>query len=218
VSSVLKNANELWSAPLAASGIKASSYDTAVAVRKGDALSFVVRKLEPMKNAVAPPNPQHGAPVKIGVKELTCTGPMNDCSEVSRFVVHLPGAGKTFSAMVGLAADNLSGTQGSVVFSVIVGGKTAFNSAKLKPSKKAVSVNVDLAGAREFVIEVSNDGDDFVVGEPSIDWANWAEAKAILADGKEIWLSDLHLDGVASGPRVLWDPVVTYVDSAAASH
>jgi hypothetical protein len=66
---------------------------------------------------------------------------------------------------------------------------------------------VDLAGSSEFVLEVSDGGDGI-----GWDWADWAEAKAILADGKEAWLGDLPLNDRRGGQAVLWDPVITYVE------
>jgi hypothetical protein len=127
-------------------------------------------------------------------------------------VVRLPGPGKTFAAIIGMDANDYpSGSRGSAVFSVIVGGKTIFKSDALKASKEGVPVKVDLAGAKEFVLEVSDGGHSI-----GFDWANWAAAKATLANGKAVWLADLQLNEETSGqPRVRWDPVITYVDSTA---
>ena len=61
---------------------------------------------------------------------------------------------------------------------------------------------VDLGGASEFVLEAGDAGDAI-----TLNWADWADAKVTLADGKEIWLGDLPLNQA----RVLWDPVITYV-------
>jgi hypothetical protein len=182
-----------------------------VAVRKGDAISFIVHSLEPEQ---PPDNAQekHVGPLKIGTEEFTC-GMV--CHAVSKVVVPLPGPGKTFSAIVGEDADATSdpGAKKSAIFSVIVGGKAVFKSDALKASMKGVSVTVDLAGASQFVLEVRDGGHGI-----GLDWANWADGKATLADGREIWLADLQLkEGNSNRPRVDWDPVITYVDSTAAS-
>jgi len=129
-----------------------------------------------------------GRPIKIGDKEFK-RGMI--CHAVSRVVVRLPGPGKSFSAVVGLDA-NAGG--GSVVFSVDVRRPfdglrtTAFKSGVMGPSEAGVPVKVDLGGAREFTISAGDAGDGV-----NCDHADWADAKVILADGKEIWLSELPL-------------------------
>ena len=207
---VLKNAKELWSAQLT-SNTHSSSHDMTVAVRKGDAISFVVHSSEP-EHAPDTAQEKHVAPLKIGTEEFACG--MN-CHAISKVVVPLPGPGKTFSAIVGQDADATSdpGVKKTGVFSVLVGDKAVFKSDALKGTTKGVPVNVDLGGAREFVLEVSDGGNGI-----GLDWANWGDAKATLADGKEIWLADLRLKGGnRNRPRVDWDPVITYVDATAAS-
>lgn len=47
-------------------------------------------------------------------------------------------------------------------------------------------MNVELGGAREFILEVSDAGDGI-----SYDQADWAEARVSLADGKEEWLGGM---------------------------
>ena len=220
VVSVRRNAKEVWSARLASPETRISSLDTTVAVRAGDAIAFDVHKLEPARNAerevpgalvnnaAARGDTTQRAPLKIGVKEISC-GMV--CHAVSKTVVRLPGPGKTFSAIIGADASGEPDAKGSAVFSVLVGGKVVFKSGVMKRSKKGVPVDVDLAGAKEFVLEVSDGGDEI-----AFDWANWADAKTILTDGKAIWLADLHLNQWSSSqPRVLWDPVITYLGSPA---
>lgn len=137
-----------------------------------------------------------------------------DCHEVSKVIVRLPGSGRTFSAVVGVDADpgHDRELKKSAVFSVILGGKTAFRSEALKGGMKGTPVNVDLGGAREFILEVG-DGSDGI----GFDWANWADAKVILEDNRAIWLADLMSNqGSGRQSRVLWDPVITYLDSIVA--
>jgi hypothetical protein len=109
---------------------------------------------------------------------------------------------------VGVDANNDPGVKGSVVFSVSVAGKAVFKSEVLKGKMEGVPVNVALGDAGEFVLEAGDAGDGI-----GWDWAVWADAKVTLADGKEIWLADLPLnDSRSVQDRVLWDPVITYVE------
>ncbi len=111
------------------------------------------------------------------------------CHAVSNVVVRLPGPGKTFTAVAGVDSNEQTrGGRGSVTFSVSVGGKQVFGSDVRKEGMPALPVSVDLGGATEFVLEVGDGGDGI-----GCDQADWANAKTILADGREIWLADLPL-------------------------
>lgn len=107
------------------------------------------------------------------------------CHAPSKVIVRLPGPGKTFTAFVGV--DKAAGG-GSVIASVGVGGKEAFRSDVLRGGEAGIPVTVDLAGAREFVLEASDAGDGI-----SCDQTDWADAKVVLNDGKEVWIADLPL-------------------------
>ncbi len=114
----------------------------------------------------------------------------------SKLVVRLPGPGKTFQSEVGLDSNEQTlGGRGSVIFSLVLGAKEAFKSAVLKEGMPPVSVNVDLGGATQFVLQVSDAGDGI-----ACDQADWADAKITLADGRTIWLADLP---TALGPSVV---------------
>ena len=76
--------------------------------------------------------------------------------------------------------------RGSIVFSVLVGGKPVFQSALMREGMPGVLVQVDLGGASEFTLEVGDGGDNI-----GCDQADWAEAKVALADGRELWLGDM---------------------------
>jgi alpha-galactosidase len=111
------------------------------------------------------------------------------CHAHSKVVVRLPGPGKTFTARVGVDSnDQTRPGRGSIVFSVIVGTGKKFQSAILREAMPAVPVRVDLDGAREFVLEVSDGGDGI-----GCDQADWADAKVTLSDGRTIWLADMDL-------------------------
>jgi alpha-galactosidase len=61
----------------------------------------------------------------------------------------------------------------------------------MREGTPSVPVQVDLEGAKEFVLEVGDGGDGI-----SCDQADWADARVELADGKTIWLGDLPTYGV----------------------
>jgi len=129
-------------------------------------------------------NGRDGQPLKIGGTQysqgLYCHAP-------SRIVVRLPGPGKAFSAVVGIDNNGNYGG-GTVVFKVSVNGEDRFSSPVMHRGEAGVPVLVELGGATEFVIAVTDAGDNF-----NSDQASWAQAKATLADGREVWLGDLPL-------------------------
>ena len=109
------------------------------------------------------------------------------CHAVSKVVVHLPSPGKTFSAVVGVDSNEQTRPgRGSVIFAVTAGGKVLYRSKVMREGMAGEVVRVDLAGARSFVLEVADAGDGI-----SCDQSDWADAKVVLADGKELWVGDL---------------------------
>ena len=124
-----------------------------------------------------------GRPLKIGETEYK-RGLL--CHAMSRIVVRLPGPGRKFTSVVGVDS-NAGG--GSVVFSVKVGGKEAFRSRVMHCRERGIPLSLDLGGARKFTIEAGDAGDGI-----SCDHANWADARATLADGREVWLAELPIN------------------------
>jgi alpha-galactosidase len=117
------------------------------------------------------------------------------CHAVSKIAVRLPKPAKSFSAIVGVDTnDQTIGGRGTVVFSVRVGEKALFQSEQLREGMPGVPVQVDLAGAKEFVLEIADGGDGI-----GCDQADWADAKAILDDGTTLWLGDLPI--ISAGRR-----------------
>jgi alpha-galactosidase len=128
------------------------------------------------------------------------------CHAPSRIEVDLPGPAKSFSAVAGI--QNSPSQGGSVVFSVELSGsengdspprgqkgtvprfaeKKLYTSPVVRRGEPGVAVNVDLNGAKQFILAVGNAGDGL-----SSDQAVWGDAKVTLADGKEIRLGDLPL-------------------------
>jgi alpha-galactosidase len=111
------------------------------------------------------------------------------CHAASNVVVQLPSPGKAFTAVVGVDTnDQTRGGRGSVVFSVTVGDKQLYRSKVMREGMAGEAVAVDLGGATRFALEVGDAGDGI-----SCDQSDWADARVVLADGKELWLGDLPL-------------------------
>ncbi|MGO8931422.1 MAG: NPCBM/NEW2 domain-containing protein [Limisphaerales bacterium] len=111
------------------------------------------------------------------------------CHAISKVEVRLPGPGKNFTAVVGLDHnDDTARGKGSVIFTVKVGDKLAFQSEVMRYGTPGREVDIDLAGADTFTLEVGDAGDGI-----GWDQSDWADAKATLADGHELWLGDMPL-------------------------
>jgi hypothetical protein len=135
-------------------------------------------------------NARAGKPLKIGETQYTHG---LYCHAISSVLVHLPGPAKTFEATVGVDHnESTSGGRGSVVFSVMVAGKQAFQSSVMHGGEPGVPVNLDLNGATSLTLNVGDAGD----GEPC-DQSDWADARVTLLDGRTIWLGDLPISHAA---------------------
>ncbi len=111
------------------------------------------------------------------------------CHAPSHVVVHLPGPGKTFSAVVGVDTnDQTHPGRGSVVFSIRAGGEEKFCSSVMREGMPGVPFKIDVGGARECTLEVGDAGDYI-----SCDQADWADAKVVLDDGSTVWIGELPL-------------------------
>jgi alpha-galactosidase len=131
-------------------------------------------------------NNRGGEPLRIGDKEFS-RGLY--CHAVSKVLVTLPSPGKSFSAIVGVDSnpDTRNG-KSSVVFSVSIGDKVLFKSDVLRVNSPGVPVAVDLGGATRFTLDIGDAGDGI-----GWDQSDWADAKVVLADGKELWIGDLPI-------------------------
>jgi alpha-galactosidase len=98
--------------------------------------------------------------------------------------------------------------RGSVVFGVSVADEGAFRSEVLHEGTTGVPVALELGGATEFVLEVSDAGDGI-----SCDQADWAEAQVILADDTAVWLDELPMVGLQCGPYTT-DPPFSFTYGA----
>ena len=140
-------------------------------------------------------NARGGKPMQIAGKEYT-RGLY--CHAFSKIVVRLPAPGARFSAVVGVDSnEQTSGGRGSVEFSVSIAGAESFRSGVMREGMAGKAVSVELGGAREFVLQVSETSDGI-----SCDQSDWADAKVVLQDGHELWLADLPL---RTGERVPYD-------------
>jgi hypothetical protein len=138
-------------------------------------------------------NSRAGRPMQIAGKQYT-RGLY--CHARSQVVVQLPGPGKSFSAIAGVDSnEQTAGGRGSVVFAVKVNGQEVFRSELMREGMAGVPLGVPLNGAHEFTLEAGEGGDGI-----SCDQSDWADAKVILADGRELWLGDLPLIGKPREP------------------
>ncbi|MBN1902720.1 alpha-galactosidase, partial [Candidatus Sumerlaeota bacterium] len=78
--------------------------------------------------------------------------------------------------------------RGSVIFSVNVENQEVFKSPIMHGGEDGIPLSVELSGVRDFFLNVSDAGDGI-----ACDQADWADAKVILEDGREIWLGDMPL-------------------------
>jgi alpha-galactosidase len=138
------------------------------------------------------PNGRGDQPMRLGDKPYS-RGLY--CHAVSKVIVRLPSPGKAFGAVVGVDSnDQTRPGRGSVVFSMNVNGREMFKSPLMREGVAGVPVQVDLAGATSFTLEVGDGGDGI-----SCDQSDWVDAKVTLADGKELWMGDLpFIDDEAS--------------------
>ena len=112
------------------------------------------------------------------------------CHAPSKVVVKLGSPAKAFEAVAGVDSNEQTrGGRGSVVFSVTAGGKQRFRSDALREGMRGAPVHVALDGARELTLEIGDAGDG-----NACDQADWAEARATLADGRVVWLADLFME------------------------
>jgi alpha-galactosidase len=139
-----------------------------------------------------------GTPYQLGEKQYTHGLAFNSTKHL---LVQLGQPAARFVADVGLENndDTRRGAgvgQGSVTFHVLVGGREVFTSPVRRLKDGALSLDVPLAGAREFEIRVKDGGDG-----RGWDQAVWAEAVVLLQDGTRLRLQDLPwADGPGMNP------------------
>ena len=148
-------------------------------------------------------NARAGKPMRIAGQSFT-RGLY--CHAVSKILVRLPGEGAEFTAMAGVDSnEQTSGGRGSVRFVVQAEGQERFRSTLLREGFSGVFVKVLFAGATEFDLQIEDGGDGI-----ACDQADWAEARVLLKDGREIWLADLPLIEGPGRQPVSTDPPFTF--------
>jgi len=121
------------------------------------------------------------------------------CAAHTTLVVHLPAAGRTFTAVVGVdALESRPEGKGKMAFSVRVGTEARFSSGTMNEQSSPQPVRVELHGATEFSLTVLNQE-----GYGNRDYADWADAKVTLEDGREMWLGEMTLQDRRSLPRMV---------------
>lgn len=134
-----------------------------------------------------------GTPYQLGDKTYSHGIAFNSTKHI---LVHPGGPAQRFTAEIGL--ENNDNTrrgealgQGSVTFSVLVGGKEAFASPVRRRKDGPMALDLPLGGAREFEIRVKDGGDG-----RGWDQALWGEA-VVVEDGTRLRLQDLPWAGSA---------------------
>ena len=123
-------------------------------------------------------------PIKIGQQEFKHGLGTHANSEI---VLHLPPGVKAFKALAGIDNNfDTEGRFGTAQFSVEVSGKELLRTPTLKGGGAAAPVNIDLpAGTCEITLKVDTTPDG-----PSHDQADWADARIVMDDGREIWADE----------------------------
>jgi len=129
-------------------------------------------------------NPLSGKLLRLGQQEYThglfCHAP-------SRVVVTLPGPARRFTAIAGVDSNpETAGGHGSVIFEVLVRDRSEFKSQVLREGMPSQPVTVQLQGATQFALHVSDAGDGHI-----LDQGAWFDAQVQLEDGNTLWLGDL---------------------------
>ena len=117
------------------------------------------------------------------------------CPSTGSITVRLPSPGKTFQAIFGIDSNRVqsfysNAGQGSVVGTVAIDGNERYRSHVMKEGLRGESVKVELDGAEEFTLTMTDAGDG-VVERVDFNQADWAEARVELRNGQTVWLGDL---------------------------
>ncbi|MGV9271254.1 glycoside hydrolase family 97 catalytic domain-containing protein [Kitasatospora sp. NPDC003701] len=90
--------------------------------------------------------------------------------------VHLGGAYRRFTTLVGVDDEVAAGGRGSVVFEVVADGRVVATTPVMTAQSPARSIDVDTSGVTDLVLRVTDAGDG-----RSYDHADWADARVIKA-------------------------------------
>lgn len=117
----------------------------------------------------------------------------------SEILVKVPAGARRFRASVGVDDnDNTDGRHGSVRFAVAAGDKELARTDVRRGGQEAVDVDVALPGeAKQIRLLVDDAGDG-----PSHDQADWADARFVLDDGKDVFLDQGRHDPLVDASRL----------------
>ncbi len=133
-------------------------------------------------------------PLRIGTNTYTHGLGTHANSEV---VLGLPAGAKRFRASVGIDCNaDTGGTRGSVQFVVEMGGKEVVRTSTLKGGQAPVVVDVEIPSAiREITLKADATSDG-----PSHDHADWANARVVMEDGREVWADTERIPFLTDDP------------------
>jgi len=138
-----------------------------------------------------------GKPLSIGGKQFEHGVGTH---AVSRARIDLKGGVDRFSAKVGV--DDAAGNkQASVIFKVVVDGKTVFKTAVMRLGDAPQPVDVDLRGAKTLLLIVDSAGDSV-----SFDHADWAEAKLVVSGERPVIVSAPKEEAIMLTPKPPLEP------------
>lgn len=123
-------------------------------------------------------------PLRIGQKRYTSGLYMHANARVR---VRLPGPGDRFTATVGVDSSHDYLGAGSIICAVYVGDRRVYQSNTLRTNGRGIEekglIDVDLAGAKEFILEITDAGDGI-----AHDFAALCDARVALTNGNVLWL------------------------------
>ncbi len=127
-------------------------------------------------------------PIRIGQRDFKHGLGVHAVSEI---VVTLPSDAKRFKAWVGIDNNfDTQGKNGSVCFSVKVGGKALVTTPVVKGGESPKEIDVELPQGTSLMLLKVSDGGDGV----SHDQADWADACLVMQDGSVRWLDENQSD------------------------
>jgi len=117
------------------------------------------------------------------------------CPSTGTITVRLPSPGKNFRAVFGIDSNRVqsfysNAGQGRVIGTVSVEGDERYRSKVMKEGIRGVPVKVELDGAEEFTLAMTDAGGG-VVERVDFNQADWADARVELRNGQTVWLGEL---------------------------
>ncbi|MHB0998367.1 MAG: NPCBM/NEW2 domain-containing protein, partial [Armatimonadota bacterium] len=172
-----------------------------IAVRNGES-SFQTGLIVLANYGSVQQNSRDGNPLKIGSQTYD-NGLF--CHAESRILVKLPSPGSHFNSVVGIDTNGAYGG-GSIEFKVEVNGAAIAGSPVMHRGEPGFAIDADLAGAKEFILAVTNGGDNI-----NSDQASWANALITLNDGSKIRLGDMPINNARPQERLLPNPPFSFM-------